>query len=470
MRRKLILLARIVIYLAAFVGPPLLVSVAGMRTARADRYERPAGGEVQIGRLPASPAHDPGKPTAVVLLSDEGAEVTDVLAPYEVLSESGAFNVYAVAPERAVVTLSGGLDIVPQLSFAELDHRLGGREPDVVIVPAMPRVGSAAHRPVADWLRTHAAGTGTVMSVCDGAAVLADAGLLDGRRATTHWTAFDGWTKRYPATDWVPGLRYITDWNIVTAAGVTSGIAATLHVIRPYIGNGAAAALARKVGYPDQRLDDEPRIAVHHLTPNDKALYLLGAAFGWNKPRIGVVLAEGVSEIALASVFDVYPGQMFTAKATTLTAAGPRSTVRTAHGLDVVPRSALASAPGLDRVLVPGRAAASETDATVRAWAGERGLELEFIHANEPARFPFDATLADLATHENTPVAGLTAKLLEYPTSQLSLAGSGWPFALLLQPVALGLAGLAFTALTDLALTLGERLGRGAHDGRDTAL
>src|SRR3546814_1569686 len=65
-------------------------------------------------KLPAPPEHDPDKPTAVVLLSNQGAEVTDVLAPYEVLSESGAFNVYAAAPEREAVTLSGGLDVLPR--------------------------------------------------------------------------------------------------------------------------------------------------------------------------------------------------------------------------------------------------------------------------------------------------------------------------------------------------------------------
>lgn len=462
MRRKLVILTRIVIYVVAFVVPPVLVSVVGMKSVDAERYEGPPdAAKGQIGNLPAPPAHDPGKPTAVVLLGNQGAEVTDVLAPYEVLTASGAFNVYAVAPERDVVTLSGGLDIVPHLSFAELDRRLGGGEPDVVVVPAMPDVGSAAHQPVAEWLRKHAAGTGTVMSVCDGAEVLADAGLLDGRRATTHWTAFDGWAKRYPKTEWVPGLRYVEDGNVVTAAGVTSGVAATLHVIRGYLGDQATTDLARKIGYPDQRLEDEPRIEVKHLTVSDKALYLLGAAYGWDRPRIGVVLDEGISEIELASVIDVYPGQVFTANITTLTPEGPRAPVRTAHGLYVIPRADLTGVSGLDRVLVPGRAAASVTDPKVRAWAGEHGLELEFVHAGGAARFPFDATLTDLAGHENAPVAEFTAKLLEYPTGHLALSGSGWPFSLLLQPFALGLLGLALVAFIDLILYLGERLGSG---------
>jgi len=72
----------------------------------------------------AAPAHDPGKPTAVIVLAPEGTNAADVLAPYEVLADTGAFNLYTVAPQRQPVPLTGGLDLVPDLSFGELDERL----------------------------------------------------------------------------------------------------------------------------------------------------------------------------------------------------------------------------------------------------------------------------------------------------------------------------------------------------------
>ena len=279
MNRKLPPLARTVVYLIAFVVPPVLVGVVGVKAGLADRYEAPPdAARVQAGQLPASPRHDPGKPTAVVVLGNRGSEITDVLAPYEVLSESGAFNVYAAAPKREAATLSGGLDVLPQLSFAELDGRLKGEDPDVIVVPAMWDVGSAEHRPVAEWLREHAEGTGAVMSVCDGAEVLADAGLLDGRRATANWTNIAKWERRYPETEWARGLCYVEDGNVMTTAGVTSGTSATLRVVRGYIGERAAADLARKIGYPDRRLGVEPRIEADRLTVSDRALYVLWGA------------------------------------------------------------------------------------------------------------------------------------------------------------------------------------------------
>jgi putative intracellular protease/amidase len=468
MNRKLLFLARAVVYLLAFVVPPVLVSVVEVKAGLADRYEGPpAAARIQAGELPAPPRHDPDKPTAVVLLSNQGSEVTDVLAPYEVLSESGAFNVYTAAPEREAATLSGGLDVLPQLSLAELDRRLGGEDPDVVVVPAMWDVGSPGHRPVAEWLKEHAEGTGTLMSVCDGAEVLADAGLLDGRRATANWANISRWERRYPDAEWVRGLRYVEDGNVMAAAGVTSGVSATLRVVRGYVGEEAAADLARKIGYPDQRLGDEPRIPSDRLTASDRALYVLWGAYGWDKPRVGVVLRDGLSEIELASVFDAYPGPAFTSKTTSLTPEGLPSPVESEHGLRFVPRYELEGAPSLDRLIVPGRDAASETGPAVRSWARENGLEPEYVHADVPAGFPFDATLRDLAEHENAPLAGFLARLLEYPTDHLDLAGDGWPFGRLLRPLAVGLLGFAVVvALDRLVLTPVTKTLRPPHKGK----
>lgn len=457
MSSKLAFLTRVVIYLLAFIVPPVLVSVMGIKASLADRYERPlAATEGRLEELPAPPTHDPDRPTAVVLLSGRGSEVTDVLAPYEVLAESGVFNVYAAAPKREVATLSGGLDVLPQLSFEELDRRLGGEDPNVVVVPAMWDVGSVEHRPVAEWLKQHAEGTDTLISVCDGAEVLADAGLLDGKRATANWANIFRWERRYPDAKWVRGLRYVEDGNVMTAAGVTSGTSATLRVVQGYVGEEAAADLAREIGYPDQRLGEEPRIEADRLTVSDRALYVLWGAYGWDRPRVGVFLTEGASEIELASAFDSYPGPAFTSKSTSLSPGGPGSPVESEHGLLFMPRYDLEGAPPLNRLLIPGREAASRTDAALRPWAQENGLQPEYIHADAragaPASFPFDATLLDLAASENTPVAEFLARLLEYPTEHLELAGDGWPVARLLRPLAVGVSGLGVVVALDRLL------------------
>jgi hypothetical protein len=186
---------------------------------------------------------------------------------------------------------------------------------------------------------------------------------------------------------------------------------------------------------------------------SDRALYVLQGAYAWGRPRIGVVLIDGASEIELASAFDVYPASAFNARAIALAPGGARSPIRSKHGLTFIPRSDLGGAPPIDRVLVPGRDAPAAIAPEVSAWARERGLALAFVHAGAsaggPAGFPFDATLLHLARHENAPAARFTARLLEYPTAHLDLAGGGWPFAHLVRPLAVGFLGLALAASID---------------------
>ena len=104
------------------------VAAVGIAGARGEVYTArgPSAPSAPVDAV-AAPTHDPGKPTAVILLGPEGANAADVLAPYEVLAATGAFNLYTVAPQRQPVPLTGGLDLVPDLSFGQLDQRLPDR-------------------------------------------------------------------------------------------------------------------------------------------------------------------------------------------------------------------------------------------------------------------------------------------------------------------------------------------------------
>ena len=136
-------------------------------------------------------------------------------------------------------------------------------------------------------------GAGTVLSVCNGAEVLGEAGLLDGRRVTANWAGIDAFSKRYPNAQWMRGLRYVEDGNLISTAGATSGVNGALRVVSKHLGEDAGRDLALRIGYPDQRLDTSPEIAAQRLTINDAALYALMVGFGWGKNSIGVALSDG---------------------------------------------------------------------------------------------------------------------------------------------------------------------------------
>jgi len=149
------------------------------------------------------------------------------------------FELRVCGPEGTRVRLGGGLERLPDHGLEAL---LGC---DLVVVPGIedPRVPTAPE--ILDALRAvHAHGV-PVASLCAGAFVLADAGLLDGRRATTHWWLAAELARRHPAVDVDPEVLFAGDGEVWTSAGVAAGIDLCLHLVRSAHGQKAAAAIAR---------------------------------------------------------------------------------------------------------------------------------------------------------------------------------------------------------------------------------
>ncbi|WP_410635822.1 DJ-1/PfpI family protein [Amycolatopsis sp. cmx-4-83] len=369
--------------------------------------------------------HDPAKPTAVIVVGDHGAVVSDALAPYEILASTGKFNVYTVAPHREPEPLTGGLDLVPDFGFDDLAARLGPKAPDLVVVLALPDVGEPGSDVVTAWLRAQAAHGANLLSVCNGGGVLASAGLLDGRPATAHWLKLDDWAKEYPAVKWVRGQRFVDDGDVVTTAGVLSGIDGTLHWVERLAGPAVAAATAAKIGW--RHYGTQVPVTPPAGVPDAAAI--VNAGFRWNPDTVGVLLTDGVGEIELASVFDT-EGQSLSSRTLALSAGG--GPVRSRHGLTFLPRAAL-TAPGLDRLLVPGAARG------ITPPAG--GPAPEYVH-DRPG-FAYDTAVSRLARSTDVATARWTAKVLELPTDGVVFEGRAWPWLPTAVPIVLILLGAA---------------------------
>jgi putative intracellular protease/amidase len=301
------LLRYIAVVLASMLLPAAVGIAGGVSASRSQYAPLDDPGPVPAAATPQT--HDPDRPTAVVILGANGGQVSDVLAPYEILVTAEAFNVYTAAPERRPLPLTGGLHLIPDLTFAELDARLGaGNAADVVIVPRLPDGGEPSTEPVKDWLRQQAAAGALMVSVCDGARVLASTGLLDGRVATSHWARLGGLERDYPDVRWVRGTRYVDDGDVITSAGLLSSIDGTLRVVERLAGPEAASRTADAVDWGSYSPGAPASIPVSRLGP-DAVLRPLNAAY--HRARLGVLLTEGVGEIELASVFDTYSGQSF---------------------------------------------------------------------------------------------------------------------------------------------------------------
>jgi transcriptional regulator GlxA family with amidase domain len=405
------------------------------------------------------PTHDPAKPTVVTLLGPEGANAADVLAPYEVLAATGAFNLYTVAPQRQPVPLTGNLDLVPDLSLAQLDQRLPGG-PEVIVVPQLTEVAAGVPPslgPVIAWLqRQRAQGDRLLVGVCVGAQVLAEAGLLEGRPVTSHWLGLIGLRRDYPQLDWTDGVSYVDDGDLITTAGVLSGVNGALRVVERLVGPAAAAQAAQAVHWPAYHPGGPAPIRRFGLAPPD-LVGLLSAGYRWDRPTMGVLLIDGVTETELAAVFRPYTELSYLARTLAVTADG--QPIRSRHGLTFTPRATLASAaPSLDRLVVPGANAARR--AVADGLSLPEGLAPVYLH-RQPG-FAFDAALGDIAGTRDVATARWVAKTLQYPTDP-QLAGPAWPWTLTLRPILLFAGGVAAV----LGIRFLGRRRRGAFRGGD---
>jgi AraC family transcriptional regulator, transcriptional activator FtrA len=124
--------------------------------------------------------------------------------------------------------------------------------------------------PVLDAVRKAAASGSTMLSVCSGSFVLGAAGLLDGRRCTTHWMNADELRERHPLAVVDPDVLFVDEGNLVTSAGTAAGIDACLHVVRRELGNAVVNAIARRMVVPPQR-DGGQRQFVEQPIPECRA-------------------------------------------------------------------------------------------------------------------------------------------------------------------------------------------------------
>jgi transcriptional regulator GlxA family with amidase domain len=195
-------------------------------------------------------------PTKLVgILIFDGVEILDFCGPFEVFcraqndsAEGDApppFKVLLIAERLEPIEAFGGMRVLPTHTLA--DHPAL----DILLTPGGPGIRQLLeHQPVLGWVRSAAASAELVCSVCTGALLLAAAGLLDGKRATTHWGSLDLLRERHPEVTGVGDQRVVQDGNIVTAAGVTAGIDLALHVVAQYCGQKSAEATARMIEYP----------------------------------------------------------------------------------------------------------------------------------------------------------------------------------------------------------------------------
>lgn len=233
------------------------------------------------------------------------------------------------------------------------------------------------------WIRAQAGKGATMISICNGAQVLAYAGLTRGHRATGHWSTHQSRVDTFPDTQWVKNTRYVVDGKIVSSAGISAALPTSLALVEAIAGTVRAKALDNSLGvaYWGPRHNS----GAFKLKKSDVLRAYTSAIFH-AKQDIGVPIAPGVDEIALALTAEAYSA---TLRGQVYAVAQSEAAVKTRGGLMLVPDRVAGKGKRLDWIL-------PEWDAT-------------------PSGQMLDKAIADIAAKYRARAARFVALQAEYP-------------------------------------------------------
>jgi transcriptional regulator GlxA family with amidase domain len=183
------------------------------------------------------------KPGRVTFVIFDGYEALDLAGPYEVFGEAG-YELVVVAPKKGPLRSSKGLPVQVDLSVSTADPRHVG----TLVAAGGDGVFAARYnRRLVDWVVTAAGSAQRVASVCSGTFLLAEAGLLDGRRVTTHWRVADQLAEDYPNLVVDSDPIFIQDGPFWSSAGITAGMDMALALVEADLGPKTALNVAREL-------------------------------------------------------------------------------------------------------------------------------------------------------------------------------------------------------------------------------
>lgn len=366
--------------IAALTLIGIVIATIGLAASSPEQSSPSLDSDNAVVIPPYAPRFGRSRPIVAVVGENTFTELTDYVVPYGVLHESGVAEVVALATKAGPIQMFPALKIRPQSTVAEFDSRFP-EGADYVIVPAVHRTGDAA---LLNWVTSQAAKGATIVGVCDGVWVVANAGLLKGHKAVGHWYSFDDLEKKFPETAWVRNRRYLADGKIVTTTGVTASIPVSLALVEAIGGHERAVSVARAVGVTDWSATH--RSADFKLRTSHMYAAATNWVSFWSHEEIGVPISNGMNEVTLALAADAYSR---TYRSNAVSISSSAEDVHTRGGLLIVP----------DRL-------AGDSKTT--------GRTLKRLDDTKPVA-ALDAALRDIADRYGRSTSAFVALQMEYP-------------------------------------------------------
>ncbi len=361
----------------------LLAAVAALSLVQPVAAQAPPAPSPAAEKIaPYAPRFGRSRPLIAVVGENSSTVLSDYVIPYGVLAQSGVADVVSLATQPGMLSLPP-LRIQPDSTTGEFDVRYPDGA-DYVFVPAVMKRDDPA---LIAWVAAQAKKGATMISICNGSIVLANAGLTRGHRATGHWSTYRARVDKYPDTEWLRNTRYVVDGKIVSSAGISAAMPTSIALVEAIAGTARAEQLANSLGvsyWGTQHNSD-----AFHITVGDGASAIMSTVFR-SRQDVGVRIAPGVDEIALSLQAEAYSA---TFRATVVTLAQSGAPVRSRGGLMIVP----------DRVAGQGR----QPDWLLPEPDGI------------PAAQMLDKSISDIATRYGAAAARFVVLEAEYPWAGL---------------------------------------------------
>ncbi|MGO4382088.1 DJ-1/PfpI family protein [Pseudoduganella sp. RAF53_2] len=281
-----------------------------------------------------------GRPRPVVAVIGENSapdsttEITDFVIPYAVLTQAGVAETIALATHTGPLKMRRALQIQPHATITQFDERYP-EGADYVIVPAVTKF---TNPDLLKWIQSQATKGSSIVSICDGALVVAESGLMKGRRATAHWDTEELRFSKYTDIKWQKNVRYVADGKIISSAGISAALPTSIALVEAIAGRDRAEFVAKSLGVTEWGTKHNSEVFLPKLGVNMVAFitYRYTNAWLYQTDSIGVPISAGIDDIALAFTADAYSR---TGRSQAYSVADNKAVVRTRNGLLIIPDS-----------------------------------------------------------------------------------------------------------------------------------
>ena len=294
-----------------------------LQPLRKSEYLRQYTGDTNFSSKPLS--YDNEKKTIVVMADNNMTELFDLITPFYLFSETGKANVYIAAQKKYPVLTKNGPFVMPHFSYGEMDSL--NIHPDVIVIPYMDSPGSSIKT---SWIKKHYSDSVIILSICDGAWTVAASGLYDGKPLTSHATGHERLKEKFSKPHWVQNVSFTQSGNLFSTGGISNAANGSLAVIEKLFGHEAMLKVLKSVKYPYDSIQKSHNSVA--LNTSGKITAFVKMLFKENK-RIGVVLQNGVNEMELATIYDIY-NRTLPASVESIIQHG--NSITTRHGLTIL--------------------------------------------------------------------------------------------------------------------------------------